>query len=173
MSEDSGSDEDSDTKSDSDSDSEDAEEDEKADNSIMLNIGEKVSEDEDDYDPESRHMLNENGLVDGGAPLFDGGVRLFDGGGPPLLNDAASPDDRSARSKEEAFAHFSQKYPTPPVILNDLDRKDFERQVKYIHYTRELHEIDRGWPITCPECLQKGHLERVCPTKEVHLTQNP
>ena len=161
-----------DSDSDSDSESESESDDEKAGDTIMLNIGAKdaspVSEDEDDYDPESRHMLEE-GLLDGGAPLFDGGVRLFDGGGRPLFTDEAFPDQQSARSKEDAFYHFSQKYPTPPVTLADLSNKDLESQAKFIYYDRELNELDPWSSIICIECLQEGHLEQVCPTKEVCL----
>ena len=162
------------TDSDSDSDdSDDNSEEEKGNDTIMLNIGSRnannsVSEDEDDYDPESRHVIEE-GLFDGGAPLSDGGVLLFDSG-PALSNNAASNDGRTARTKEDAFRLASEKYPTAPVILADLDREGFEAQAKFIYYDREMYQVDPTLPISCTECLQEGHLAEVCPSKEVCST---
>jgi protein AIR1/2 len=69
--------------------------------------------------------------------------------------------------KEEAFRVFSQKYPTPPMVLADLNLKDLQSQARHFHYDRIIHDLDLSRPIACTECLQEGHLSIVCPTKEV------
>lgn len=132
-----------------DSDSLDSE----ADDSILLNIGSRDQDQsisgqrqngEDEYDPET--LLLSESRVNGNAFGIN-----------------------NRPSKEEAFRHFSQKYPMTPSILSDLERDDMEMQAKCLFYDRDINAIDLQLPIVCTECLQEGHLGEVCPSKEVSL----
>ncbi|KAE8145258.1 hypothetical protein BDV25DRAFT_74156 [Aspergillus avenaceus] len=134
-------------------DSEDSSLDSEADDSILLNIGSRdqtqnsmnggPSQGHDDYDPESVHVAQAlaGQTIDGAA-------------------------DGSLASKEEAFRRFSQKYPTNPSTLADLNQEDMETQAKYIFYDRDINDINLQLPIACTECLREGHLGEVCPYKE-------
>ena len=140
-------------------DSDDSSLDSEADDSILLNINSRgqtqhasqkqnggQSLPDDEYDPESLPV-----------PQSIANGHTFDG-----ARDAAS-----STSKEEAFRHFAQKYPTNPETLADLNREDMESQAKYIFYDREINDINLQLPVTCTECMREGHLAEVCPYKEV------
>ncbi|KNG85399.1 zinc knuckle domain protein [Aspergillus nomiae NRRL 13137] len=139
-------------------DSDDSSLDSEADDSILLNINSRgqtqhasqkqnggLSLPDDEYDPESLPV-----------PQSIANGHTFDG-----ARDAAS-----STSKEEAFRHFAQKYPTNPETLADLNREDMESQAKYIFYDREINDINLQLPVTCTECMREGHLAEVCPYKE-------
>ncbi|KAL6238114.1 hypothetical protein BDW75DRAFT_39528 [Aspergillus navahoensis] len=142
--------------------------DSEADDSIMLNIGSRaqnrsqhdvihISDDDsesegDGYDPESLSVSQTPATVN----IFDGS----NGDG------ADSGSAASSESKESALLRFTQKYPTSPSILADLDREDMELQAKIMFYNRDINDINLQLPITCMECLQEGHLAEVCPTRE-------
>lgn len=123
------------------------------DDSIMLNIGTKSDDVGDNYDPEDLNLGN--GTVN--HPPADKNANL-----------APASKGRS-ESKEKAFERFAQKYPTAPTTLVDLDKKDMEIQAQFIHWNRNINDIDMQLPVGCIECLQYGHLADVCPTKEVCL----
>lgn len=127
------------------SDSDDSELDSEADDSLMLNIGTK-GDGTDDYDPES--LLMENGT-----------------NGKSNENTAVQTE-----SKEEAFRRFSEKYPTAPVSLMDLQQDDMDIQAKFVYWDRDVNAIDLQLPVGCIECLRQGHMAEVCPTKEVRIT---
>ncbi|CEO59995.1 hypothetical protein PMG11_04639 [Penicillium brasilianum] len=124
------------------SDSDDSELDSEADDSLMLNIGTKA-DGADDYDPES--LLKENGT--NGQPHTGAGAV-------------------QTESKEEAFKRFSEKYPTAPVSLLDLQQDDMDIQAKFVYWDRDVNAIDLQLPVGCIECLHQGHMAEVCPTKE-------
>lgn len=127
-----------------------------ADDSIMLNIGSKKDSPTDDYDPESlivNHAQTNGHTRD--VPNGNVSTSLADGQIGPR------------ETKEEAFQRFSRKYPTAPIALVDLDKTDFETVAKYLHWDREISEIDLQLPVGCIECRGLGHLAAVCPTKEV------
>lgn len=143
--------------SDSASDSIDSEEN---DDSIMVNVGSLQQTANGDgstrgseYDSESRRVIEE-GLLNGADSAVD------------------AKQSSSGESKEEALRRFSQKYPTYPMTLVDLDRHDFEVQAKYLFYDRDINDINLALPIGCTECLREGHLAEVCPSKEVRISVN-
>jgi protein AIR1/2 len=133
-----------DSKSESDdSDSLDSE----ADDSILLNIGDKLDgvDGGNNYDPATlahQHTSNNTNVngVSHGSP-----------------------------SKEEAFRQFSRKYPTAPTALIDLNQQDLEIQAHYVHFDKNIHDIDLRLPISCIECQREGHMADICPSKEVCL----
>ncbi|KAJ5532687.1 hypothetical protein N7494_009239 [Penicillium frequentans] len=135
-----------DSRSDSDAVSLDSE----ADDSILLNIGDKAEDTADEYIPEKPAVTNGqtnghvNGVSEGSAPS------------PPGIFE----------SKEEAFERYAKKYPTPPATLVDLDKADMDIQAQFIYWDRDINEIDLQLPVGCTECLQYGHQAEVCPTKE-------
>lgn len=140
--------------SDSGSDSTNSEEN---DDSIMVNVGSVQQSANGDgstrgseYDSESRRVIEE-GLLNGADSAEDARPSSF------------------GMSKEEALRRFSQKYPTYPMTLVDLDRHDFEIQAKYLFYDRDINDINLSLPIGCTECLREGHLAEVCPCKEVRI----
>ena len=141
-----------------DSDSLDSEE---ADDSIVLNLGSRNQESRNGElasqgskgDAESRRVIEE-GLLNG---------KISD------TRDGAADGATPAQSKEEALRRFTQKYPTAPSTLVDLDRRDFEVQARFLHFGRDINDINLDLPIACTECLQEGHLAEVCPSKEVRL----
>lgn len=127
------------------SDSDDSELDSEADDSLMLNIGTK-GDGVDDYDPES--LLMTGGPTNGHA-------------------NGDTADSVQTESKEDAFKRFSQKYPTAPVCLLDLQQDDMDVQAKFVYWDRDVNAIDLQLPVGCIECLRQGHMAEVCPTKEV------
>lgn len=137
---------------------------EEADDSIMLNIGSRNQDSRNgeppaqgsEYDPEPRRIIEEGLLNGGGSDTFDGAA-----------------DSQHAHSKEEALRRFSSKYPTAPSSLVDLDREDFEIQAKYLHFDRDINDVNLDLPIACTECFQEGHLAEVCPSKEASSTPPP
>ncbi|GMF69416.1 hypothetical protein BDV35DRAFT_172168 [Aspergillus flavus] len=144
-------------------DSDDSSLDSEADDSILLNINARGQTQnasqkqngvqDDDYDPESLPVSQSitNGHTFGGAA-----------------------DGSPTTSKEEAFRHFAQKYPTNPETLADLNREDMDAQAKYVFYDREINDINLQLPVACIECMREGHLAEVCPYKEVRSeTTNP
>lgn len=129
-----------------DSDSMDSEE---ADDSIMVNVDQNGGLSQgSEYDPESRRVIEEG--------LFNG-----------TASDKAPEGSPYAQSKEDALHRFSQKYPTAPSTLVDLDRHDFEVQARYLFFDRDINDVNLDLPVGCIECLQTGHLSEVCPSKEV------
>lgn len=141
---------------DSDSGSLDSEE----DDSILLNIGTKPEEGEDDYDPANLEVEN-------------GTANLTTNGQLPATVPASAPTPKKpSKSKEAAFQLFAQRYPTAPTSLVDLNKEDMDIQAQFIFWDRDINDIDMQLPVGCTECLQHGHLVDVCPTKEVrrHLT---
>jgi protein AIR1/2 len=133
------------------SDSDDSELDSEADDSLMLNIGTK-EDGVDGYDPESllKGKSHTNGHANG-QPNGD------------------TSDSVQTESKEEAFKRFSQKYPTAPVCLLDLQQDDMDVQAKFVYWDRDVNDIDLQLPVGCIECLRQGHMAEVCPTKEVRI----
>ncbi|KAJ5638049.1 hypothetical protein N7490_007928 [Penicillium lividum] len=131
-----------DSRSDSDAVSLDSE----ADDSILLNIGEKVDDVADEYNPEGLAVAN--GQINGN------------------VTNGGAPAPTSSESKEEAFQRYAKKYPTTPATLVDLNQEDMEIQAKFIYWDRNINDIDLQLPVGCTECLQNGHLSEVCPTKE-------
>lgn len=128
-----------------DSDSLDSE----ADDSILLNIGDKMDgvDGANDYDPATlalQHASNNTNTNMNGSSH-----------GPP--------------SKEEAFQQFSRKYPTAPTSLIDLNQHDLELQAEYVHFDKSIHDLDLRLPISCVECQREGHMADICPSKEVCL----
>lgn len=133
-----------DSKSESDdSDSLDSE----ADDSILLNIGDKMDgvDSGNDYDPATLALQHASNNTNGNGTSF----------GSP--------------SKEEAFRQFSRKYPTAPTSLIDLNQHDLELQAKYVHFDKNIHDLDLRLPVSCIECQREGHMADVCPFKEVCL----
>ncbi|KAJ5081267.1 hypothetical protein N7456_013505 [Penicillium angulare] len=126
-----------------------------ADDSIMLNIGSKPEDGADEYNPEDLVVMNgqTNGYTNG---ISQNGVSAL-----PLASGTVS-----SESKEEAFRQFTQKYPSPPASLVDLNQEDMDIQARHIYWDRDVNDIDLQLPIGCTECLQHGHLAAVCPTKE-------
>jgi protein AIR1/2 len=135
-----------DSRSDSDAVSLDSE----ADDSILLNIGEKAEDTADEYRPEDVVTNGQtNGHVNG------------------VSEESASAPSGSSESKEEAFERYAKKYPTPPAVLMDLRKGDMEIQAQFIYWDQDINDIDLQLPVGCTECLQFGHQAEVCPTKEV------
>lgn len=139
-----------------DSDSDDSESlDSRADDSIMLNIGSRpagkqngqvgTDDDDDDYDPETHPILDQP---------------IANGSSSGIQNESA-PES----SKEEAFHNFTQLYPTAPALMSSLVPKDMEIQDRFMYWTGPEGDIYSS--VVCTECLQKGHIARVCPSKEV------
>lgn len=129
---------------DSKSESDDTSLDSEADDSILLNIGEKANGvgGPHDYDPATlahQHGSNTTTTMSGG----------------------------SSHGKEEAFRQFARKYPTAPTSLIDLSQQDLEIQAKIIHFSTDIHDLDLRLPVSCIECQREGHLADVCPSKEV------
>jgi hypothetical protein len=113
-----------------------------ADDSILLNIGEKMGMDgANDYSPADLAQQHRN----------DNNISQATGSG----------------LKEEAFRLFSSKYPNAPTALVDLSQEDLEILAKYVYFDRNIHDIDLKLPISCIECHSEGHLADVCPAKEV------
>lgn len=146
------------------SDSDDSQSlDSEADDSILLNIGTKHEQAADEYDPESLDLSQ--GLTNGHANGTTGGK-----GANSLLDIRPT----ATESKEEAFQHFSRKYPTAPVTLVDLNKVDLEKQAMFLYWDHDIHTLDLQLPIGCIECFRQGHMAEVCPTKEVAiLTPTP
>lgn len=122
--------------------------DSEADDSILLNIGSRdqnQNPNQDDHDPGSLPLS---------APRINGSATVSQNG-------------TNNPSKEEAFRRFSQKYPTTPSTLADLERDDMESQARCLFYDRDINDVSLQLPIACIECLQEGHLAQVCPSKEV------
>lgn len=119
--------------------------DSEADDSILLNIGEKMNgtDGADDYDPAT--LAFEHGASNGNTNMNGG----------------------SSHGKEEAFRQFSHKYSTAPTSLIDLNQQDLETQAKFIHFTTNIHDLDLRLPVSCIECQHEGHMADVCPSKEV------
>lgn len=119
--------------------------DSEADDSILLNIGEKTNgtDGADDYDPAM--LAFEHGASNGNTNMNGG----------------------SSHGKEEAFRQFSHKYSTAPTSLIDLNQQDLETQAKFIHFTTNIHDLDLRLPVSCIECQREGHMADVCPSKEV------
>ncbi|KAJ5138465.1 uncharacterized protein N7515_003313 [Penicillium bovifimosum] len=112
-----------------------------ADDSILLNIGEKIDMDgANDYNPADLAQQHR----------IDNTVSQATGSG----------------LKEEAFRIFSIKYPNAPTALVDLTQEDLEILAKYVYFNRNIHDLDLKLPITCIECHSEGHLADVCPAKE-------
>ncbi|RAH72181.1 zinc knuckle domain protein [Aspergillus aculeatinus CBS 121060] len=133
-----------------DSDSLDSE----ADDSILLNIGERG--------PGQNLGQTQDGILtpdgdDEYEPVTNGYKRR--GAQDDLI-------DSPKMSKEDAHRRYSQRYPTAPSVLADLHREDMDFQAKYRFYDRDINAIDLQLPIACTECLQEGHLAEVCPSKE-------
>ena len=129
---------------DSKSESDDTSLDSEADDSILLNIGEKESGvgGVEDYDPATlAHQHSSNA-----ATTMNGG---------------------SSHGKEDAFRQFARKYPTAPTSLIDLSQQDLEIQAKFIHFGTNIHDLDLKLPVSCIECQKEGHLADICPLKEV------
>ncbi|CAG8131454.1 unnamed protein product [Penicillium olsonii] len=128
---------------DSKSESDDTSLDSEADDSILLNIGEKESGvgGVEDYDPATlAHQHSSNA-----ATTMNGG---------------------SSHGKEDAFRQFARKYPTAPTSLIDLSQQDLEIQAKFIHFGTNIHDLDLKLPVSCIECQKEGHLADICPLKE-------
>jgi protein AIR1/2 len=141
------------------SDSDDSQSlDSEADDSILLNIGTKHAQAADEYDPESLDLSQ--GLTNGRINGASGGK-----GADSLLDIIPT----AAESKEEAFQQFSRKYPTAPVTLVDLDKRDLEKQAMFLYWDRDIHTLDLQLPVGCIECFRQGHMADVCPTKEVAI----
>ncbi|CAG8037561.1 unnamed protein product [Penicillium salamii] len=129
---------------DSKSESDDTSLDSEADDSILLNIGEKANgvDGPHDYDPATlahQHGSNTTTTMSGGG---------------------------SSHGKEEAFRQFAYKYPTAPTSLIDLSQQDLEIQAKIIHFSTDIHDLDLRLPVSCIECQREGHLADICPSKE-------
>ncbi|KAJ5086795.1 hypothetical protein NUU61_008102 [Penicillium alfredii] len=121
-----------------------------ADDSIMLNIGNKIGQESaDSHLPESLpvHHPQANGNMT--KPLPETGSAQLE-----------------PSSKEEAFQLFSRKYPIAPSTLVDLDQEDLELQGIFVFFDRNINDVDLSLPVTCLECRGKGHLDAVCSTKE-------
>ncbi|KAF7116706.1 hypothetical protein CNMCM5793_005198 [Aspergillus hiratsukae] len=124
-------------------DSDDSSLDSEADDSILLNIGDRNDQ--------------TDGLSAGGHPVSVNGTAA----------ERTATGDQSTISKEESHRLFSQKYSVAPTILADLDRDDMEVQARCLFYDRDINDINLQSPISCTECLKEGHLAAVCPSKEV------
>jgi protein AIR1/2 len=118
--------------------------------SVMLNIGHPSVENDTLGDSEA-------------AVLSNGFALAKDGGHAPK-------DSLSYRSKAVALAEFTSKYNVAPAVLADLKPKDLQIQARYFFIDRNINDIDLSMPISCTECLEKGHLAFVCPSKEVCCT---
>ncbi|KAJ5345015.1 hypothetical protein N7452_003019 [Penicillium brevicompactum] len=129
---------------DSKSESDDTSLDSEADDSILLNIGEKMNGQNgaEDYDPAT--LAHQHGSVNGNTSTNGG----------------------SSNGKEEAFRTFSLKYPTAPTSLIDLGQQDLEIQAKFIHFGTNIHDLDLKLPVSCIECQREGHMAEICPLKE-------
>ncbi|CAI7660398.1 unnamed protein product [Penicillium pancosmium] len=138
------------------SDSDDSQSlDSEADDSILLNIGTKHEQAADEYDPESLDLSQ--GLTNGHINGATGGK-----GADSVLDIKPS----AAESKEEAFQQFSRKYPTAPVTLVDLDKRDLEKQAMFLYWDRDIHTLDLQLPVGCIECFRQGHMAEVASTVE-------
>ncbi|KAJ6014519.1 hypothetical protein N7540_009110 [Penicillium herquei] len=150
-----------DDESDSDSDSVDSE----LDDSLLLNIGSK-SEDGNEDNSDVRP------LADGPATNghFNGhfnGNGITNGDAINTTRRSSAPLQRSTETKEQAFQRFAQKYPVAPTVLADLTEEDRTRQVDYWYWFREVTPADYATlPPGCFECLKRGHLSDVCPDKD-------
>ncbi|QKX61325.1 uncharacterized protein TRUGW13939_08473 [Talaromyces rugulosus] len=114
--------------------------------SVMLNIGHPSVENDTLGDSEA-------------AALSNGSALTKDGGHAPK-------DSFSYRSKAAALADFTSRYKVVPAVLADLKPKDLQIQARYFFIDRNINDIDLSMPISCTECLEKGHLAFICPTKE-------
>lgn len=119
--------------------------DSEADDSILLNIGEKTN---------GQH----------GAEVYDPATLAHQHGSS---NGNTGTNGGSTNGKEEAFRKFSLKYPTAPTSLIDLGQQDLEVQAKFIHFGTNIHDLDLKLPVSCIECQREGHLADICPLKEV------
>lgn len=128
----------------------DSDADSEADRSIMLNIGQDLTAQGDQREAGPTHASNTISLA--GAP--------------------ANGSAKNSSSKEETLRQYSQKYPTAPAILSDLTREDLESQARFLHYDRDINDVDLQLPIACIECMREGHLAEVCPYKEVRHTRD-
>jgi protein AIR1/2 len=139
---------------DSKSDTDDSDLGSEADDSILLNIGDKMGMDgANDYDPATlahQHASNT---------------------GNPNLKSIST--QSGPGSKEEAFRLFSIKYPSAPTALVDLSQTDLESLAKYVYFDRSIHDLDLRLPISCLECQSEGHMADVCPAKEVCSILHP
>ncbi|OQE43439.1 hypothetical protein PENCOP_c003G02415 [Penicillium coprophilum] len=119
-----------------------------ADDSILLNIGDKMEMDAaNDYDPAT--LAHQHNSSTGDSNIIRGGSTQSGSG-----------------SKEEAFQLFTSKYPNAPTALVDLSQTDLEILAKYVFFDRSIHDLDLKLPISCIECQSEGHLADICPTKE-------
>lgn len=118
--------------------------------SVMLNIGPQDVE---------NHPLGDSKA----GELANGSALAKDGGHTPK-------DSLSSRSKAAALAEFASKYKVAPAVLADLKHMDLQIQARYFFIGRNINDIDLSMPISCTECLEKGHLALVCPSKEVCCT---
>ncbi|KAJ5972000.1 uncharacterized protein N7479_001918 [Penicillium vulpinum] len=125
---------------DSKSDTDDSDLGSEADDSILLNIGDKM-DGANDYDPAT--LAHQHGS-----------------------NTGKSITQSGPGSKEEAFRLFSIKYPSAPTALVDLSQTDLENLAKYVYFDRNIHDLDLKLPISCLECQSEGHMADVCPKKE-------
>ncbi|KAJ5203280.1 hypothetical protein N7449_005359 [Penicillium cf. viridicatum] len=117
-----------------------------ADDSILLNIGDKMGMDGADYDPAT--LAHQHGSNAGNS------------------NPKGASTQTGPGSKEEAFRLFSLKYPNAPIALVDLSQTDLEIIAKYVYFDRNIHDLDLKLPISCIECQCEGHMADVCPAKE-------
>ncbi|KAJ5729879.1 uncharacterized protein N7483_004387 [Penicillium malachiteum] len=140
-----------DHESESDSDSVDSD----PDDSILLNIGTKS---EDGNEDKSHDELTADGPTANG--IANGDTNRTPGSSSAHLQ-------RSTETKEQAFQRFAQKYPVAPTVLADLTEEDRKRQVDFWYWFREVAPADYGTlPPGCFECLKRGHLSEVCPDKD-------
>ncbi|RAL08123.1 zinc knuckle domain protein [Aspergillus homomorphus CBS 101889] len=141
-------------------DSDDSESlDSEADDSILLNIG--------DRGPGQNLGQTQDGIfTPDGDVDYDLGTRPTANGRKSRSTQDDLIDGAPKMSKEDALRRYSEKYPTAPSVLADLDREDMDFQAKYRFYDRDINAIDLQLPIACTECLQEGHLAEVCPSKE-------
>lgn len=125
-----------------------------ADDSILLNLGAKNANDSTPAEALLADGAHTDAVANGQT---NGSIKTLDKSG-------------LAESKENAFQHFSRKYPTAPITLVDLIQEDFEEQAVYVHWALDINDIDLQLPVVCIECQGLGHLAEVCPTKEVYLS---
>jgi protein AIR1/2 len=128
-----------------------------ADDSILLNLGAKNANDSTPAEALLADGANTDAITNGQT---NGSEKMLDKSG-------------LAESKENAFQHFSRKYPTAPIALVDLIQKDFQEQAAYVHWALDINDIDLQLPVVCIECQGPGHLAEVCPTKEVYRSHFP
>ncbi|OJJ82919.1 zinc knuckle domain protein [Aspergillus glaucus CBS 516.65] len=132
-------------------DSDDSESlDSEADDSILLNLGQKenghaATYENDDYDPEMQPFVGV--VISNGTPGKQG-----------KQNGTATD-----ASKEETIRIFTQRYPSPPAVMTDLVQEDKDFQIRFMYWSESK---DPQIPISCTECMQEGHIAQVCPSKE-------